>query len=77
VATTKYALFATESDIKKQVCCAVMPVIINKDCISVIVAKISHCPIAQRNEPYTFTAMKEKLWTFCTVLIFYLKLAIV
>jgi len=54
-----------------------MPVIINKDCISVIVAKISHCPIAQRNEPYTFTAMKEKLWTFCTVLIFYLKLVIV
>ena len=61
MATTKYALFATESDIKKQVCCTVIPVIINKDYISVIVTKISHCSVAQQNETYTFTAMRKTM----------------
>jgi len=39
VVTTKYALFAIESNIEKQLCCTVGPGIIKKDCISVTVAK--------------------------------------
>ena len=59
VATTKYALFAIGSTIKKQLCCTVGPVIINKDCISVIAAKITSVKWHKEMKPTLSVSWKK------------------